>query len=105
MVPVPGTGLRCEPPQVSMAAVRGRLVCVVHIFTLRNVLCFNVNDSMLIRNNPIIGSKNVPGVPQQNITVVTFGTALKISGQDPTQLRLLFVFAAGQGIVLIFNLE
>jgi hypothetical protein len=47
----------------------------------------------------------VSGVPQQNITVVTFGTALKISGQDPTQLSLLFVFAAGQGIVLIFNLE
>lgn len=59
MVPAPRTGLQCELPGMSMAAVGVRLACVIMnilsgstaveaSFLLRNALL--VYDSMIIRN-------------------------------------------------------
>ena len=49
-----------------------------------NVLSAKVNDSMIIRNSRIPGSKNVSGVPQQN--VLTFRTALKAVGKNSVNM-------------------
>jgi hypothetical protein len=42
---------------------------------------------MIIRNNTIIGSKNVPGVPQQNNNAVTFRTTLKGMKKNPKNMK------------------
>lgn len=54
---------------------------------LGNVLSAKINDSMIIRNNTIIGSKNVPGVPQQNNNAVTFRTTLKGMKKNPKNMK------------------
>jgi hypothetical protein len=48
MVPAPGTGSLCDPPQVLMAAVGISLACICIYFhiPLKNVLPVNINASM-----------------------------------------------------------
>lgn len=62
MVAASGTRSWCEPPQMLMAAMGIRLICII-LYTFshspRSVLPVNVNDTMTIRDSRVVGVAHV----------------------------------------------